>query len=220
MRLLLFVGLGLSASFLGALSAAPIPQSRKTPRLYFPTQVGAKWVYRDGSVEWTHVVSAVEEQEGAKVVTVSEVSRANGAEEVRTVRVSPQSLWWLRKEGAEYRKWHCLLLLPQKARELEPLRLGGSIVVKSEGHAIKLSGPEQVTVPAGTFWCVRVEGSAGPIEPVEVPANPLVPVPDATNIYDSLRWYAPEVGLVKEKVWRGDIISRLVELKSFTRGRD
>ena len=47
----------------------------KQSPLYYPTTVGTKWVYKEEGSEETLVVAAVEDIDGAKVVTVEKIRR-------------------------------------------------------------------------------------------------------------------------------------------------
>src|SRR5262245_54660422 len=72
----LFTALVALALLLVVAPAAPVPShlKPKNPPLFFPTKVGAKWVYRTGDLEETFVVTVVAEAGGTKVVTVVEVA--------------------------------------------------------------------------------------------------------------------------------------------------
>lgn len=64
---------------------------------------------------------------------------------------------------------------------------------------------EQVTVPAGTFSCVRVEQTWE--EPVE----------GGSPIMHTIRsWYARGVGLVKDETWENDAKTTMIELTAYT----
>jgi hypothetical protein len=63
---------------------------------------------------------------------------------------------------------------------------------------------EQVTVPAGTFNCVRVEQTYE------------IPVEDGDPIQMLIRsWFAPGVGLVKDETREDDVRTTMIELTSY-----
>jgi len=64
---------------------------------------------------------------------------------------------------------------------------------------------EQVTVPAGTFGCVRVEERW---EEAVVGGAPI------THVIKS--WYARGVGLVKDETWEDEAKTSMIELTSYT----
>lgn len=135
---------GLSLLGLSAV-AAPVPKELKGGGVYFPTTVGAKWVYETpgGELE-TAVVSAVE-KDGDDLI----VSRA-GADGTRTAYTKMVvSADGLRQE-----------------RELTDGKLGwvlktnlksGESWTMPEGGKRTVHGPERVEVPAGKFLALRVE---------------------------------------------------------------
>src|SRR4051794_24001137 len=99
--------------------AAPVPRGADKPVLYFPTQVGAKWVYRgtSGPTAWedTRVVTAVRDDGAAKVVTVGAVHPDGTVAYDHRVAVSPTGLFRLGTSGTEFRSPMCLIKLPSRA---------------------------------------------------------------------------------------------------------
>ncbi len=63
---------------------------------------------------------------------------------------------------------------------------------------------EQITVPAGTFRCVRVEMSYdGPEEA------------DPADAFVVKTWYARGVGIVRDETWEGDELTSMIELVEY-----
>jgi len=78
----------------------------------------------DGVTEWTQVVTSVEEEGGAKIVAICDVSRIDGSKQVSEyLHVSEYSIFSLTKEGTGYRKSFCILLLPRTGGQLAPDRM-------------------------------------------------------------------------------------------------
>lgn len=125
--------------------AAPVPKALQAVPLYFPTTVGAKWVYEtpNGQIE-TAVVSAVE-KDGDDLI----VSR-EGADGTRTaytkVILSPDGLRQEREATGGKLGW--VLKSTVKAGDSWDMPEGGKRTV---------FGPEEVEVPAGKFQALRVE---------------------------------------------------------------
>lgn len=65
---------------------------------------------------------------------------------------------------------------------------------------------EQVSVPAGTFSCVRVEQTA------EIPAED-----DGSPVQYVVRtWYARGVGVVRDETWEDDVKTSMIELVEYS----
>jgi hypothetical protein len=166
-------------------AAAPVPKGAGAAPVYFPTAVGAKWVYeRDGRGDETVVVSAVE-KDGDGLVVAREGTNGNGTVYAKVV-VSAAGLRQDRPgpDGGDVAVW--LLKVGVRPGDSWDVADGGKRTVHD---------PEKVVVPAGTFSAVRVvweyDGGA------------------------QTSWYAPGVGEVKRAVKRGDdeVVTRA--LKSF-----
>jgi hypothetical protein len=80
---------------------------------YYPTAVGAEWVYVDGNQEYTEEVTAVQEEDGAKVVTVV-LHRGGGRPsfESKKVLVSDKGLFEIASGGMPLDKPECFLTNP------------------------------------------------------------------------------------------------------------
>lgn len=165
--------------------AAPVPKGAGAAPVYFPTAVGAKWVYeRPGGVDETVVVSAVEKDADGLVVA-REGANGNGAAYSKVV-VTAAGLRQARPgpDGEDVPVW--LLKVGVRPGDSWDAADGG----KRTAHE-----PEKVVVPAGTFTAVKVvwEHEGG----------------------TQTSWYAAGVGEVKRVVKRGDdeVVTRA--LKSF-----
>lgn len=200
----------------GLASAAPVPKDGEPP-LYFPTEVGTKWVMRfhySAKVHDDHTyTAAVEEKDGAKLVTVSvaytgreavvrpgreEESEAKAVERPDgRYRVSAGGVFRVadydfeKKELVDLKEPKCVLRLPAKPGDSEKGKDGLYKWTSTVGK------PERIKVPAGTFDAVRIDLESTQNEG---------PLPHRTG------WYAPGIGLVKSMV--GKEVG--VELISFT----
>ena len=183
--------------------AAPVPKNTK-PVLYFPTTVGAKAEYEHSGGTQTRTVTAVEDKDGAKLVTV-EVDRAyvNGLRDryTTTTRVAADGVYHMSDSLAERDRPLLLLKLPHRdgaSWEVESaVRLKGDALKVTDRYTCKASGPEEVRVPAGTFKAIRVEERNGTVV-----------------------WYAPSVGVVKVRTVSTRTGFQDMVLKSFTPGKD
>lgn len=137
------------------------------PPLYFPATVGAKWVYQTGEVERVEVVTAVDQGEGRKVVTVARLGDGGAVEFLMYVRVSPRDL-----RGA-----HNLRCEPNTGWQPGPHVSFAQFTIS---HIILPA--EEVTTPAGRFRAIPVQtwrsARGGSVEREK-------------------HWYALGVGLVK-----------------------
>lgn len=129
----------------GPAVAAPVPKAVKGNPLYFPTTVGAKWVYEtpDGQLE-SATVSAVE-KDGDDLI----VSR-EGVDGTRTAYtkmvVSAEGLRQERELTGGKVGW-----------VLKAALKDGESWDMPEGGRRTVHGPEAVEVPAGKFQALRVE---------------------------------------------------------------
>lgn len=129
-------------ALLAATLAAPVPKA-KAPPLYFPTTVGATWVYeRDGGEEAVSV-SAVE-KDGDDLV-VSRTSADKRGTKYSPVVVSADGLRQPRERADGQVGW----VLKSTVRD------GDSWEVP-DGGTRTLHGPEEVQVPAGKYQALRV----------------------------------------------------------------
>jgi hypothetical protein len=171
--------------------------------VYFPTAVGATWVYVEGPNEYTQVVTGVETAGGVTVVTVAEHHVQQPGQRPgppRKVAVGPEGVSVL-DDGQSWDPPFPLLKLPTAAGQRpEPtdFRRGDSRYTLDQ----VVGEPEFVDVPAGRFLAVPVTVS------VAVSVGPAGWSEPATL------WYAPNVGLVRLRQGDRDRV-----LKDFTPGK-
>jgi hypothetical protein len=125
-----------------ACSAAPLPREVRNTPFYFPTTVGAKWVYEssDGKIE-TVVVSAVE-QDGEDLIVSREGADGTTMKYLRTI-VNAEGL--RQTSGEDNSDW----ILRAKLKSGESWEMAGGI-------RRSVFGPEEVSVPAGKYQSLRV----------------------------------------------------------------
>jgi hypothetical protein len=193
----------LSISFLTFALFAPVPHKVEQEE-YYPTKVGSKFVYATPNGESVHVVMDVEENDGAKLVTIGTI-RGDKLVPWDQVRVSEKGLAQIGSypvtvqfDGVPSRepKWHqnetpiVLLDLTAKAGDKWEHRTPERLLTYTAGKA------EKIKVPAGEFQARRV---------------------DITRTFPDGRkdqfcwWYAPRVGAVKWTYGKEEVV-----LKSIT----
>lgn len=185
------------AALLRLAPAAPVPKGADKAVLYFPTRVGAKWVYHEEAVdversEAVYTVTAVEKRDGSYVVTVGRVGSDGTAVPKETWAVSDRGLLLLERDGRKQDPPTCHLKLPHRPDEAwdwMPGKTGWRCVPRK---------PERVRVPAGEY-------DALPVDLQTSRRPPLI-----------THWYALGVGLVKTT----NDARTLKTLKSFTPGKD
>jgi hypothetical protein len=137
--------------------AAPIPNDAKKATLYFPVVVGAKWVYQwDSEEEEIREVTAVEDQKGAKIVTVSRVGEDNKLSPCEVVSVTEQGLELLSEGGKELKPPVWLLKIPCKSGDswkCDSNWFGWNDVLGATARVREL---EELEVPAGKFNTIHV----------------------------------------------------------------
>jgi hypothetical protein len=154
-----------------ATQAAPALKS-KGPALYYPTTVGARWVYEYRGIESTTVVTRVVEKDGVFLVDVAQVSDKRETPS-QQMRVSGDGVFRLSIAGTALQNPECLLKLPHKDGHEWEVDMGPNL-----GSTAKLTAVARETVetPAGKFEAIRVER-----------------VGDNAATY----WFAEGIGLVK-----------------------
>jgi hypothetical protein len=163
--------------------AAPVPEHLfPKEQLYFPTEIGAEWVYDDGGYRFT--VTKVEEKDGAKIVSIG-IYQSNGkTTHFNTVEVSKSGVRELSSSERQITPPTPLLKVPcAKGDEWScPFGFVGENGKRAD-YAFTCGGVEEVKVPAGTFRALRVEKvSTGA---------------DGKLIQTITTWYAPGVGPVR-----------------------
>jgi hypothetical protein len=179
--------------------AAPVPKdAEKSSDYYFPTTVGAKWVYQATHRRdwiWTRVVTKAEAKGEARIVSIGEVGEGGEVSPLGDIEVSPRGLFPLRPTEVNDppKCWLKLPLEANKTWEYDDRWHGGTVGVAA-------FGPEKVKVPAGTFRAIRVAFSW--------------PITHNAGGGTTTMWLAPGVGEIKQS---NDHWTRV--LKSFTPGK-
>jgi hypothetical protein len=175
--------------------AAPVPKHlmKDRPEYYFPTTVGAKWVYDDTGGDYVVIVSQVEDRKGTRVVTVE---RETGERRVPEEVMEVSATGFVRTHGPDGALDAPLVILKV------PFKVGDSWTIRFDGiEGTKTIGAvETIKVPAGTFEAVRVDTDYA----------------RANQRRLNRCWYAPGVGLLKMTEDGND----LWILKSFTPGKE
>jgi hypothetical protein len=183
--------------------AAPVaPPPRAVPP-YFPTTVGAKWVYESKrgrtTEELVQVVSAVRPRPDGRTVVSVTAAFGELTHPLKTVVVSDEGLDWTGAHGGLFDRPAQLLKLP--------LRPGLTWKRQPEETATTMTahGPERVKVPAGEFDCLRVEYRPN-------------------GVMTQTRWYARGVGEVKlfvqDPIDKSGPFDFHIVLKSFAPGKE
>jgi hypothetical protein len=176
--------------------AAPIPQqAKKPPTFYFPTKVGTKLEYEEPNRQLTMVVTAVADRAGTKVVSVGRVGKDSSVSPLMTMCVTGGGLYRLERLGQKLDTPETWLQLPAEVDSTWEYPVGNPAISPRPIAKLTVLGTEDVTVPAGTFRCIRVQR-------IEAGRT-------------SVSWYAPEVGLVKTEA-----VTWTEVLKSFTPPKD
>lgn len=180
------------------LLAAPRPKGGEA--VFFPTKAGDTSVYEvttggGGASERTTVVKKVEEIDGGWAVSVE-----TGPRQAR-YEVTEKGVLMSHGEGRDATPPMPLLKLPAAGTPAWEYRTtdgnGKAILL-----AFKVSGEEEVKVPAGTFKAVRVD---------------MARTAGGDTVSGTL-WFAPRVGPVKQVTEAGKTV-RTEVLKSFTPGK-
>src|SRR5262245_2258872 len=144
---------------LAILLGSPFAPAPPAAPAYYPTEVGAENVYSNGKSEFTYVVTAVEEKDGAQIVTMMRKSpREPALQPHETMSVSARGLFLVRSASAPWDAPMCELKLPHRDGQRWDF-VATFPGYKSTGKCTA-HGPEQVKTPAGTFDAIRVESEA------------------------------------------------------------
>lgn len=176
-------------------SAAPVPKDATKGELYFPITLGSRWVYEISGRESAEIIIAVEEKDGARLVTTGYETRGEVVAN-QVICVSEKGISLVDTDVADLDEPFWMLKLPQTKENKWEAVLAPTGLEKATGKMIA-SGPEVIKVPAGTFQAIRVD----------------MDISFAGERRKVSTWFAPHVGKVKEV--RGD---RIEVLKSFTPG--
>jgi hypothetical protein len=139
---------------------------------YYPT-VGAKWVYRSSNGRvYTHVVTSVEDKGGAKRVTAGWLKKNGEVKYLFTTKTSADGLYLVETFSRNLDPPEVLLKLPHVAGNTWEGEVGPD--------SFTAHGPEEVSVPAGTFKAIRVV--------------------ERRLQSTRTKWYAPGIGVVKDEI--------------------
>jgi hypothetical protein len=183
-------------------SAAPkLKDSAKFPA-YFPTEVGAKWVYDESGQERVRVVTQVDVKDDQTLITIQELT-GNTSFPYLKYSVSPKGVYLLESSTFKIEPV-CVLRFPIKEGDTWPVQYEPQKGLRGSTQKVTVGKFEDVEVPAGKFKAIRVE--------VEVTAH-------AGKLLDTperyVTWYAHEVGLIKTTL--EGVTIRV--LKSFSSGK-
>ncbi|MBP3956288.1 hypothetical protein J8F10_13440 [Gemmata sp. G18] len=200
------VALFVVAALISLAPAAPVPK-HLTPKetLYHGVQKGSRWVYADTGAEVVfEATDARPDKRGGSVVTIDRVE--NGKKTLaQKLDVSPRGIFLIEGPEGTRKPPTCLLQCPVQADTKWSIEYTGRPNDTNIYRAtLKITGTEDVTVPAGKYAAVRVEAKISAFAGDK-------PVYES----NSTTWYAPGIGVVKQE-GRG----WTKELKSFTPGKD
>ena len=195
----------MAAAVVSLAPAAQAPTGAKNPEPYFPTGKGARWVYDEQGSERVFAVTAVEEKDGAKLVTVTELPERSGGLSGR-VAVSEKGLFQVGTglAGFTYDTPVCLLRLPHKPGDRWGFHIHAQFNLKEYKGIKTVRAAEEVVVPAGRYTAIPV------VTDYAIDGAQQAPI---------TMWYARGVGLVK-LTFEGINGSHELVLKSFTAGKD
>ncbi|HEX4607414.1 MAG TPA: hypothetical protein VH092_04335 [Urbifossiella sp.] len=195
----LVVGLVVAAAEAQTLPVAPTPREVVH---YFPTQVGAKWVYLSGDEEVIEVATKAQPKDGTTVVSI-ELQARGAALGTWQLAISAEGVDQLGVMQAVFDSPHCLLKVKARPGDRWEVREEKVFDFRATYTA---RGEEVVEVPAGRFRVLKVEKTV---------------VFESGAARMSATYFAPGVGVVKEVVRQmsGEWTTTR-ELKSFTTGPD
>jgi hypothetical protein len=184
------------------LAAAPVPKEKPKDAApnYYPTKKGSRWVYKVGETTMATVVTAVEEKDGAKLLTVDTVVNDKTVATER-LSVSDKGVFRTHINKAAIEPPVCILKSPVKAGEA--WEVASKIQDQATVGTFTVVGVEAVTVPAGAFKAVVVDGPDFEIAGTKTGVK---------------YWFAPDVGLVKIAYTIAGTAA-VLELKDFTPGK-
>jgi len=163
---------------------------------YFPTKVGAKWVYDLDGKDITQEITAVKSRGDNVLVTVLRVDQFGTKREAQ-IKITKKGLFQLTGGPADIHPPMWLLKLPHRDGAKWETFTGAAGTLAS---TVTAHGAENIEVHAGKFEAIRTET----IYPNKVGPNIV-----------GKEWYAPGIGLVKE------VFGEHVKvLKSITPGKD
>jgi hypothetical protein len=182
---------GILILFAAALSnGAQAPSDKQNAPSYYPLKPGTKWTYEvdAGTGEKARMTNQIAKNEmiDGKSMARFETVFNSSVQQVEHLSSTPEGVFRCRINGTEVSPPVCVLKYPVKAGESwkADAKLGDQ-VLKMKFVAGKL---KEVTTSAGTYKAVSVETETND---------------NGTNI-KSKCWFAPDVGVVKQKLEIGD----------------
>jgi hypothetical protein len=197
-----------TVSSAGDRGTAPPPKPpAKDPAYYWPIKPGTKWVTEQGKLEIRWEVSKAERTDRGWVVTHRVSLGTTTASIDQRCVVSGNGLWGLSdpKPDEKDEPIYPVLKLPHTPGEkwkATARRNNGPYPAFESEFAFEMAEAETVTVPAGTFRCVKVRTE------FRFKGRP----PELFT-----QWYALGVGEVKRENDRGELVT---VLKSFIPAKD
>jgi hypothetical protein len=205
-RLLALVVLVAPAGTVERFAPPPMPPA-KDPVYYWPAKVGTKWVTEQEKLEIRWEVSKAERTDRGLVVTNRVSPGKSTAWTEQRCLVSGEGLWGVGdpKPGEKADPIYQVLKLPHtpgQKWEVTARKNNGEYPPFETAFAFEAAESETVTVPAGTFRCIKLRSkwsfNGHAMEPFTC-------------------WYSLGVGEVKRENDRGELVS---VLKSFTPAKE
>jgi hypothetical protein len=183
------------------MDAAPLPKSRESMRVVFPTTVGTQWVYESSSGEdIVEAITDVKEKDGKVLITISNILEKGEKQISRIIELNEKGIFKKFIKPYEFDPPTPELFFSDKESKWKFESTG-----RSEGAEVRIkgeksiSGPEKIKVPAGTFEAFKIEASYS--------------YDDTAGKASS--WYSTGVGLIKCVADGNPTIT----LKKFTEGK-
>jgi hypothetical protein len=168
--------LSVAILILSFVRGAPTPHHLRKPIVYpFPTTVGTKWVYKDGTDTVTRVIRQVRSIDETRIVSVVEIDAK--------MNDCPYAQYWVSGSGVYQLEDHGVKC-PTPLRLLKlPFAVGDSWSFDFVGveYTHRSCNTERLILPAGTFEALIVEWLH----------------PDRKGAKSGRWWFASEVGVVK-----------------------
>ncbi len=195
MRLSSLAGLIVIVSW-GLISAAPVPKAKPKHR-YFPTEIGTKWVYKQGKQEWTDEITKVAERDGATWLAIRKTEGGKSTE--RSYSVGENEFIW--RKDSDFTIDRIILKFPPKKGETwtveTPIQKGFEFALSG---IMTVGAEEEITVPAGKYKAFPVMFELTAVEDEKLPK------PTKINT----AWYAENVGLVMFRDVEGSAVRDLI----------
>lgn len=187
----------------GAPPAPPAPPTIKfeeTP--YYPLKIGAAWTYRGDKHT---LVSRVmrREQLGGIDCAVVETERDKKPMATEHWLSTAEGLYWVGLERRRLSPPLRMLRLPPRAGDTWQTNLRDGREKERVQQAVLVVGEEEVTVPAGTYRAVTLQGEI---------------TQDGVRQRAMTYWFAPGVGIVKMVIRQGEQ-RQVYELEKYEPGK-